>query len=284
MENSSLVNVFRTFSRKEVRNLHKWVRSPFFNQRQDVIDLLDYLTAHEQYSKPAAFAWVFPDKPYQDSLLRYAMSFLLKNIKAYLTWQTLEEQPEEKHLRLCRQWRQRSIPKLFEQEIAQMDQVLVQQPKRDANFHYYRFQQQLERLQWERNHSRSDKGYLQELLDEFTNYYLSELLRYGCTIQSYQQMSAEDFDLRIVELLNEKMESIAPGSVPAVAVYTAAYRALRNPGEAIHFERFKQIMAKDAALFSKEEQKDLHLLGINYCIQKLNRGQREYIGEALNFL
>ena len=43
MENTRLLQLLRTFSDTEIRGLKKFVRSPFFNQRREVIDLLDFL-------------------------------------------------------------------------------------------------------------------------------------------------------------------------------------------------------------------------------------------------
>ena len=84
MEKSALVKIFRKLSKKDIRELRKLVRSDYFNQRADVIRLFDYLAAAMiqsdcDLSKPEVYKHVFPGQVYDDSLMRYAMSFLLKS-------------------------------------------------------------------------------------------------------------------------------------------------------------------------------------------------------------
>lgn len=287
MIDSLLVSVFLSLSKKELRDLHKFVRSPFFNQRDDVIRLFDYLSECQpknaaQYAKSNAYKVVFPNQPYDDQLMRYAMSFLLQTIKEYLKWQSLAQDTQSQQTYLCQQWRRRGLSKFFERELSAAQKAQEKQEWRNAHYHYHNYQLHLERHQYEHTQRRSGKAYLQELLNEFTNFYLAEMLRFGCTIQSYQQMSAEAFDLRVVEALTDLVVQTEDQQEPAVQLYLQAYQMLKEADADQHFHRFKQYIQRDGHLFPGSERKDLHLLGINYCIQKLNRGQRAYIAEALD--
>ncbi|MEN0003255.1 MAG: hypothetical protein AAF798_03895 [Bacteroidota bacterium] len=283
MKKSTLVYVFQSLNKKEIRELRKFVRSPFFNHRKDVIDLFRYLVTAKAYDKASAFEYMYPGAPYEDSKLRHAMSFLLQNIKQYLLWQSLEEESSTKHLRLCAQWRKRGLEKLVYQELTNTSDHLEQQTLQNANTHLQHYRLHLARHEWEYNQVRSGKAYLQQLLDEFTNYYLSEVLRFGCTIQSYQQISSEVFDLSIVDAVLHFIEQQPNRTVPAVATYHSAYLALKQPEQLSYFEDFKQQIAANSQAFTLSEQKELYLLGINYCIRKLNQGEAQFIREALNF-
>ena len=65
MQKSVLVEIVRSFSKKEMRDIHKWLQSPAHKQRQDVIKLFDYLDKHfsdaeEMLEKERAWKYVFP--------------------------------------------------------------------------------------------------------------------------------------------------------------------------------------------------------------------------------
>jgi len=70
MNKSPLVSILRTFSKKEIREFRKWLRSPFHNQRQDIIDLFEYFFVdnhlHKEgyLEKPVVFSWIFPKETY----------------------------------------------------------------------------------------------------------------------------------------------------------------------------------------------------------------------------
>ena len=48
MENSQLIFILKTFDKKEIREIRKWIQSPAHNQREDVTDLYEYLTDGER--------------------------------------------------------------------------------------------------------------------------------------------------------------------------------------------------------------------------------------------
>ena len=88
MYDSQLLDYFSILTSADRRELRKFVRSPFHNQREDVIQLFDYVDNNVEHGqqklrKEAVFACIFPDLPFEAKRLNYAMSFLTKVIEAY---------------------------------------------------------------------------------------------------------------------------------------------------------------------------------------------------------
>ena len=95
MHKSTLVQAYRALSKKDIRELRKFVRSPYFNQREDVIRLFDYLAeavekGAEALHRERAYAFVFPGQPYDDAWMKLVMHFLLNNIRQYFALQEVE--------------------------------------------------------------------------------------------------------------------------------------------------------------------------------------------------
>ena len=69
MKNSQLVEIARTLSKKEVREIKKWLASPAHNHRDDVVQLFDYLLQGQHLEvdkfleKTRVFKKIFPRLP-----------------------------------------------------------------------------------------------------------------------------------------------------------------------------------------------------------------------------
>ena len=69
---------------------------------------------------------------------------------------------------------------------------------------------------------------------------------------------------------------------PAVAVYLHCYRMMRYPEDERHFQQFKQLLLGDSGIFSREEIHGLFIWAANYCVRRLNAGEKRYFQEVLD--
>jgi len=91
MQKSVLVEIVRSLSRKEIREVQKWLQSPAHNQRQDVMQLFDHLIKNAGQSdnsmtKEETWSEIFPNQAYDDAYMRQVMYFLLKSLENYLVF------------------------------------------------------------------------------------------------------------------------------------------------------------------------------------------------------
>ncbi|MFT7453104.1 MAG: hypothetical protein ACI9VN_003841, partial [Patescibacteria group bacterium] len=70
--------------------------------------------------------------------------------------------------------------------------------------------------------------------------------------------------------------------IPAIEMYYYCYNALTQPAELHYFEKLKTALFKYAFLFPEKEIKDLFLLTINYCVKRLNEGNRLFVPDLLD--
>lgn len=92
MENTRLLKLLHTFSKTELQELRKFVRTPFFNQRNEVPLLLDCLLPALVKDKPvidkeAAYRQIFGKTDYNDHRIRMAMSFFISTHGAVSRYQ-----------------------------------------------------------------------------------------------------------------------------------------------------------------------------------------------------
>ena len=119
MHNSHLIIVLRTFSKKELRELQKWLESPIHNQRDDVLSLLHYLTSSDtldrekQLRKEKIYEKIFPKEVFDDAKLRQTMHFLLRCVEEFLIYNELQQDVVHTQLTLAGIYRKRKLDKTF---------------------------------------------------------------------------------------------------------------------------------------------------------------------------
>jgi hypothetical protein len=285
MQGSQLIQLTKSLSKRDFRELRKVVRSPYFNQREDVIQLYDYIEKvfNEKlpdFSKEKAFKKLFPNKKFDDVLMRQLMSYLLKVIEKYLITEGVLQDDLESQLQLTHALRFRNADKLFEKQLAQFSESIESQGFKNAKYHYMKFKMHLEEHNYRGDKKRTGELNLQSLSDELDYFYIAERMRYASLIHAHQAVTNHNYQQPLlgntVEYIN-KMEEVPP----SISAYFHAYKTLTQPENVESFNNLRQIIVEKGNLFPERERKDLYVLATNYCIRQLNNGEKLYGLEAL---
>ena len=104
IKNSQLIGLFAALTKEELRELSKWLDSPFHNQRADVVLLFQYLKKHlhNEHKLLPNIIWenIAPNVAYDNKLLRYTMSFLLQQLLDFLAYRQWARDPLAQNLAL----------------------------------------------------------------------------------------------------------------------------------------------------------------------------------------
>ena len=288
MNKSRLVELFKTLNKTEVKRLRKWVRSPFFNQREDVILLFDYLDKNRPLEKRKlldrrhVFSEIFPNEKYSEKKIGYAQTFLMAEIKKFITYQEFTEDEIRPQVYLTRNLRKRGLSRHFESEWNTTNETLKNQPIRNADYHFYNFELQNEQYEYTNRLSRKQPKGLQEASNELTNYFIASKLKQGCDKLSHKSLIGadyqEDFLKKILEYIEEKKELDSL----AIQIYYQSYKTLSGLDTNEDYQVLKALLKESHHQFPKSELNYLYLATINYCIKQLNAGKRFFIKEALD--
>ncbi|MCB0556927.1 MAG: hypothetical protein KDD02_25495 [Phaeodactylibacter sp.] len=283
MEGSRLINLIATLRKPEIRALRKFLRSPFFNQREDVVQLFQLLTEQPVApDKETVFAHLYPGQAYDAQQVRYAMSWLLKLIEQYLALQPYLDDRFRMQLATVRAYRERQLPKHFAQSLRQLQQLQENQPLRQAEYYEARFDIQLEQYQFTASQKRLSEHNLQEVSDSLDLAFLAKKLRQACLLRSHQAVYQRDYDFGLLDTVIQYIEERELLSIPALAVYYHCYFALSGREADANFKAFLELLFQQGGLFPAHEARDLYLLALNYCIRRLNEGEENYAREGLS--
>jgi len=297
MTESFLLYTLRRLDAKELRALCRMTQNEAFNRRPEVSRLCDYIAGQVSATRnrlsapqepPARaleqerlFAAAFPGEPYDNRALRHTMSYLLDVVRRFLAFSEMETSAADRHFYLCRALRRRGLDELLTHEWSRADNQMQEVPERDARWHFDRYDLHQERLEARAPRERSATLDLQPLHNHLTVFYLSEMLRHACSALTHQAIGAQRYDQNLLHTVFRLAEN-GPWltDYPAVALYYHLCRALLEPEQPAHFESWKTVLATHSEQFAPVELRGLHLLGINYCIRRMNSGDKAFVREA----
>ena len=288
MKESQLLSLFNSLNKKEIRDLNKWLKSPFFNQREDVIQLFDYLKSNAKkvdrnLDKETVFASLWKDELYEDTKIRYAMSFLFNQIKDYLTYIEWQEEPVAPKSAKARALWHHNQEAPYQKEMEQLTTQLSEEQNFTNLQHFHVYQLNLEKYRSSLKKSRTNAGNLQEVSDALTTFYICETMRVASLMVTHKTVNTQvEYSTQMLEEVLQKAVLPPFVDLPEISIYYNIYRALTETDNPIYFKNLKELITTHWQRFAPIEMRDIYLLAINYCIKKLNSGQPEFIREALD--
>ena len=282
--NTQLLDLFKSLDKKELRDLKKIVRSPFHNQREDVILLFDYLLKQHPFSRPKkleneiVFAVIYQDRNYHAADYYHLCFYLKRVIEKYLI---LVEKELEEDILLAKIYRRKGLDSHFNNSVLSAEKKLNKQPLRHADFHLQNFYLQQEKLEYAGQRSRRDSGNLQTATDELSIYFIGQKLKHACHALSQKSFTNVDFEEAFLQEILKYVESKGyQETIPAIAVYYAYYQAFKNGMGS--FDTLRNLVGKYNGLFPIQEMRDIYLMPINFGIKEFNSGKKHYLREVFN--
>ena len=286
MEKSRLIQVFRTFSKKEVRDLRKWLQSPSHNQREDVLALFEYLVENDHLDqadaleKEIVYKNVYPGTAYDDAQMRQAMHFLLKAVEEFLSYQEWAEDPVKARIALARVYRRRQLGKLFQRTVDSVRDFQDKQALRNLSYLENTYLLEQEEYNYLSGLRRTVPLNLQKVSDTLDIHFISTKLRQACLMLAHQNVFKVEYDIGLLDQVLAFVEAKKPFDIPAIAIYYHSYKSLKERDNESHFLALKNALLQFEDLFPESEIRDIYLLAINYCIGRMNAGVAQYVRET----
>ena len=280
-----LYQLLLALSKSELRQLKKYVRSPFVTHREDLWVLCRILVqaCYDQRPFPAKanlYQLVFGDEPYDDQRLRSLLSDLHLIIENFLRWISSQNNALSSNLELAALYRQRGLEKHFLRTHRKTASILKQSKLRNSEHLQYHLQYQIEDNRFQTTNKRTGKLNLQEIGDTMDHLYLAQKLRHVCAQLSHGAVYQTNYNFGLLQLWIDELEGSAFLQLPAIALYYYCYRFLTEEYSQDYFRKFRQELQLHQEQFPKDELKDLYRAATNFCIRKLNEGSLSFTREG----
>lgn len=284
MYTSKFIQVFEKLTKPERIGFRKWVRSPVANPREDVIQLTEFILSKRAVTantmkREDAFAFVFPNKTYNEALLRYTMSYATQCLEEYLAYHNWKRYPANPAIVLTQTYNHRNLNTLASKQLETSQALLHDGSFRDSQHYMHTLSLEVEQYNLMSKNKRYEDFNLQKISDTVHHFVILEILRYACIAQSFQQVSGKKTTFPLLVTALQFMETGLYKDEPALQIYYLLYHLSVNTDDD-KFKKLYDLVFKNESCFKEHELKDIFLLTINYCIKQLNTGKREYAKPA----
>lgn len=285
MYQSKLVALLRTLTPAEQRRFKKWLKSPIHNPNETLSKFYDFFESREGFTprslqRERAYVYLFEGQAYHDLTIRRLMSEFLTVLEDFLTYEALQKDRVARHLVLTRLYYDRQLPETAEKQLQIATLELEALPMRDASWHLQAYRVQEERFR--QAPSRDAARNLQEIGDELSYFFVAELLRNACGAASHAAVYRADYQFPYLEVVLGNAAKGLYQSVPLIQLYYYSYCCLTQPALTEHFFALKKILPTATAWLPASECRDVFLVGINYCIRRMNVDGHSFLREALD--
>lgn len=280
MIKTKLLSIFMNLSKSERIMLRRFVDSPYHNSRKDVIKLIDYLYSKKKLTKntlnqETVYSYVYPSKKFNNLNYRHLLSFTTKVMEDFLTHHYLESAGSlNKKIILAKRYRQLNLYKwsrhVLEVEIPKIHAI------KDSEYYYYQTEIEQEKYLDINPNSRKPDSNLKSIAERQLDYFVIETLKLGINAYLHQQIRAEQ---NAIPLLNPTIELIRKGEIQLNSLaqfYYDAYCMQTEDDNDKYFKKIVDVLLNKKNIIPENEVKNILLLTINYCIKKINSGEKSF--------
>ena len=285
MKNSKnkLEETLAVFSPSELRFFSDYLNNPLFNHREDVRKLQQWLLENELTERAAAFAAVYPGVAFDAQKMRLLQSRLQKLAEQFLALRQWLETPAARDFQLLRALRRRGLETQFPDALQSLKNSLESQPLRNSDYFLALGEVLWEEARFETLRQPSATVFLERLSENADLLWLTQKLRYMCLVRAQQLVYKTVHELRFREEIETMVRRYELLEVPAIGIWYYCLHMLEDSENEAYFTRFKALLLAHDSAFNADEIRDLYLFAVNYCIRKVNLGQRTFQFDIMDF-
>lgn len=286
MQQSKLIQILSTLTKKEFKEFQLYVSSPFFNKNQNLQAFLEYLSTYQsdffspKLNKETFFKKHFPGEEFEEQKLRYLQSDLTKLLEDFIAYSEFSKDTFRKKYYLSQAFNHRNLDKYFLQELDAIRSLNDQSPFRDSI--YYFNQHQFSELAYQYTSEKRNRAFdssLQEVIDNLEITYLARGFRYYCEMINRRNILSVQYNLSFFDQMVRYLGNELFDDVPAIRIYRLIHISLTEPDNMQNYRDLLSELEKSGHLFKHAEQRGMYVFAQNFCIRRINHGEEGALRE-----
>ncbi len=287
MRENKLLRLLAALDRKEMTRFRELAYSPYFNKHKDLRALIAYLSDQypnfhtEACTRPAIAAAIFVDEPYDQRKLALVFTYALRLFDLFLSVEQYRQTEGLHQLLLLQALRIKKQYGQYEKVLKESEDFWNAQHTTDHTHYDYSYRLAAEANNYynqiERRRTDHSIQLKQNNLDKF---YILEKLKDACEMQVRRTILNVDYSARMLEsVLREVGDNAAVyAGEPLILLYYQIY-CMVTQHENTHYFNALQTLQQHEAGIAKQELYYIYNYFQNYCIQQINRGEEQFLGE-----
>jgi len=286
MQRTLVIKLLQTLSEDEIQKLGKFIRSDYFYVHEDTRRFFEIIKEYypdfesERLGSEYIYRQLFPERAYEDSIMRTLRKYLLRTILDFLTIYRFQQEKKMNQLLLLEELADREVQTIFNKQVRQFEKVLENETYADIDYLLVKFLFKRLILEYQFVPDKRDKSpTLESVHEHLDHFYLASKLEIICSALNNQlivgKTTIESFFNQEVLLYLESHLDRFPVMIKA---YFYASEFLRMPGKGNEaYDHFMQLMLNHPDSFSRKEQTQLFFYAIGYANYLYRKGNEEYL-------
>ncbi len=303
MTDNKLYTVLTYFDKIEQNRLRKYIRSPYFNVNETLMDyfdmIIEYINKSEkmekngknerrhkknELTKEAVWKNLFKNEPFNDTRFRKLNSELLKLVEGYLAQEVYANKPLQQVNYLFEAIGQKKIEKLYSSTESNARLISTQQHQKPADFYYYQYL--IEKNYYESldvDMQRGEKSNVDKIINHLDEFYLAEKLKWYNSVLSRKALVSHDYKLLFIDEIVEHVKKQNYYHNPVISIYFKILMSRLDSENEDYFNDLIFLLNEYGHQFPNKEVYDLYSNALNYCATRGgNKGDIKYLEKFLD--
>lgn len=286
MRKAQLFELLNSLENKELNQLQKWVNSPFFNKRQDVINLLKiYKTSRKKRkaipNKAQLFAQLFPHQVYDDHKVRLVMSFLNRQVEQFLIYQHQQSRKIDQQLILADIFHQRKLDKHLKKTVKDLGRKLKENTQKNEDYYEWTIKYHFYK---DRSMEKANRLVARDFAERAYHldiYYFIKKLECATNANLHGLVFEKDYQIEFIDMILQAIKQQKNvKNIPILNTYIAAYQAILHYNDGAYFFPFKKLVFAHLDIFNDfEKEYFLGMLEVA-ALNQLNEEKEQFIKEV----
>lgn len=285
MEQSKIFIFLKEMSSKDKEKFRQFVCSPYFNQHQPTIRLLEILlgsmekTKDEKPEKETLYGKVFPQATYEEQKMHDLLANLKKLYHKFLAYEFIDKHQYLERLSTIEEAYETKKYDLMLNRGKILEKLANSQKNRDDSFHLYHYRLfNLMGYYEARFVDRTRTDQLTKMLGHLDKYYFAEKLKNCCRLQANMMTMNTSYRFSLVDEIIKYIQQNWSDfeNENSILVYYTIYLSLIDEKNEKHYQKLKELLLKKSDQLNKSELRELYVFATNYCISRIHQGESAY--------
>ncbi len=291
MYKSQLIEILKTLTPKEIKELSDYVRSPFFNKNEGVVNLFEYIKTfypdfpEEKIVKEKVYSEVFPGAGYNDGFMRKCMFTLSSLAENYIIYKGIDINSLTARNALLKEYYSRENASLFNKTYREIRTKLKDAAVLSAEYFYNGYMSSFRNISFAAEHKLLDFGKFVNKNNIFEPFeYLSAHFLYAVmNLYEYYLNTQRMFKIKIDDAYFEKLINAFDPAImeqfPLLKIHNYLLRMLKEPDNEQNFRTVKTLIRENEDKIEQHQVENIYVNLQNYCMRKIRSNRTEYSRE-----
>ncbi len=277
MKNNQLKELFGSLNKNELKEFSKFLRSPFFNNRSEVIRYFDAIKKFwpefntKNLNEENLFSKVYTGKKFSNVLMRKLNSLTTNLLLDFFAITGYQECKLDYNVKLVEMLYTKKLFHLFEKKKNAIDELFN---KSERSFPYYEAKYKYTTIVngFAMNlNERSMLNMLQNEIDDFIEHFLSVALLLYIRLGEWERGTNIKYDLKFYD---EVMKYLSLNKTEEVTLATLYYNMLKmlETGEEKYFFELQRSREKFAEKLCFNDDYNIGVVSIQFCYKRIEKG------------